>query len=742
MACPLLIPPGTIFGHNEVRIVFVEAIDDVVLRFFVEETQVEYFYEVAGVLVRLTVRSLLEEFAEGRLVRFGVDDQTLSEWQGRYLGLDRAGVLAKEPYAVLKYDIALAAIGKHLPLNAELLHEFACGFVSDPNCRIPSGRSTIRHIGILKRHDERIGALKNRSGRRKGASQLPPVLDRLVQQSVALYYSAEAMKKMDSHALVAGAWRQLKDHGVAGLGDKPPSKTTVVNRINACENKKTHFFKYGRDEADRHFLAAGVSEPVTRPFELVTMDGVEYEQVCHFSAEVMVATNKMKSVWLIDAFSLFVFPSTPFAGDYRPEMGMGAILGALEPPALDPEEMAKDPMQVLMFGKIGRLRCDNDRALIPPSAIGNLASVVTRVELAKKYGPDEKANIENFHKFLLGRLDGEPGTVLSARSRRRSIRRDPLAEAAMTRGSFCRRVEELRLEWNDTAHRGLGGRTPNELMREHIAMRGVPRTPPGEVRRYLARTVRGILTTDGVEYDTIRYKWNRAGVTEILSNNLAAQPFSGRLEGTARCEVWLRVYDWNLDFVEVLDEATNQFVTLWSDDPEYTEFLSRYEHKFYKSCASTGATGAQTPVERAIRRGQALTRAWRELPNMPFRDTKKAAAVLECAEVRAHAINLRDDPDLTNFDHLLIDTQLAGSNRVDVPSGPPQTRKSPQRERNRQVGGKTQAPVPDWASLEAAPRSNLQMLERDLEEDLDGGIDWDAAEGADPPDEEINEDGE
>lgn len=468
MANALGIPPGTVFAHNGVRIVFVEEIDGVVLRFLVEGTDEEYFLLVDGVRVRFTVRSLLEEFAAERLRDFSTSEKTLSEWRGRYLGLDREAIFARDPRAILKYDIALAALIEKLPRNAGLLERFARGFVADPDHDTPSGRSVIRWMNNLEEFDERIGALKNRSGREKGSSPLPPIVDRLVQQSMALFYSTESLKKMDGHALVVRAWRQLEEQGVVGIGSKPPSKTTVVNRINANENHQTHTFKFGGHEADRHFLAAGVTVPVTRPFQLVYIDGTEYEQVCHFSAEARIPSSKMKSIWLIDAATLFVFPSTPFAGPYRSEMGMAALLGALTPPVLDEETVAADPMRVLMFGRIGRLRGDNDKAIIPPTAIGNLAHVITRVELAKRYGPDEKASIENFHGFLLRRLDGEPGTVLSARSRRKSIRRDPLAEASMTRADFCRKIEALRLEWNDTGHEALGWRKPNELMLEGV----------------------------------------------------------------------------------------------------------------------------------------------------------------------------------------------------------------------------------------------------------------------------------
>lgn len=716
--------------HNRVRIAFVESVDGMVLRFVRSDNGEEYFPDAAadGVRLRFTVRSLFEEFHEGRLRDLTAGEAALTEWRGRFLGLDRATVFAKEPRAVLKYDIALAAVKAGLPKNAEVLKDFAATYYDDPD-DAPSGRSVIRWIINLEDQGERVGSMKNRSGREKGRSQLPPIMDRLVHQSVAIYWSPKSIRKMDTHALVVHAWRQLKAAGVKGIGPAAPSKTAVVNRINACETFETMSIRDGRHEAVRHFAAAGETVPVTKPFDLVEFDGVEFEQISLFSGEVRIPSNKMKAVYAMDAATKFVFPSTPFAGPYRSEMGMKALLGVLTPPVLDEETKEKHPERVLFFGLIGHARFDNDKTIIPPTAIGNLANVIARIELAKSFGPDEKSDIENFNGFLMRRLAESPGTVLSARSRRRSIRRDPLAEASQTRQAHCRKYEELRLEWNDTGHAAIGDRTPNEMMLEHIMAAKVRFAPAGEIERNLARTVPAVITTDGAVFDGIRYKWNRTGVTNLLSENLAAQHFSTRLEGTARCAVTIKVFDWDLDRIEVLNDSNNEFVTLWSDDPDYTLFLTRYEHTFHQSCVRTGETGAQTADDRANRRAEGILRAWSDLEDGPFKIAKAAGAVLECAEFRERAKNVKNDPDLGDFSHLLMLTAVGGAVRNDVPFGPSMARGKVDPEPEASTAAPGGPVAPDWGGLEEGFRSNLQMLEADRDEDLDEGINWTDADG-------------
>jgi hypothetical protein len=728
MGCPINIPPGTVHKHNDTRITFVESVDGFVLRWALDDNT-EYFVETAaGVRVRPTVAWLFEEFEAGRLKVCSESESTISEWRGRYLGLDRAAVMARQPKAVAKYDIALRAIILGKKRTAGPLQEWAktLGIWPDPD-NFPSGRSIMRHMDTLQATDEKVGGLCNRSGREKGSSPLPPLVNRLVHQAVALHWSVDAVKKMGAAALVTGAWHRLKEQGVPGLGIAPPTKTTIVNRINQAENMDTVAAKHGQHEANRIFLASGESLPALKPFDLILIDGAELDQVSLFSDEVQIPSAKLKRVSCIDFASGYVFPGSLFAGPYRSEMGMRALLGVLTPPVLTDEQREQNPMKVMFFGRIGRLRGDNDKAILPPSSLGNLANVVTRVELASAYGADEKSLIESYQGWWKGRMDGLPGTILSPRSRKRSIRRDPMAEASMTRADFVRHDEALRLEWNATGSSARGGMSPDQMMLEHISSQGIRLTDTAEVRRNVSRTVLGVLTTDGVTHDGILYRWNRTGITKLLSENLAAQSFASRLDGTARCDVTCRAFDWNLDVIEVFDEANNAFVQLWSTDPDYTMFLTRWEHRFHTDAMAAGLHGGQTALDRALERDKSERKQLAALNAGPYSVSKKAAALLETVEMRTKAKDLADDPDLTDFSAFMIPTDVGGRDRADLPTIGPMPRSD--EDVVPKSGGKK--PKDDWDGFEPKPRSNLQMLEQDAEND-EGGIDWDDLSDHDP----------
>lgn len=169
-------------------------------------------------------------------------------------------------------------------------------------------------------------------------------------------------------------------------------------------------------------------------------------------------------------------------------------------------------------------------------------------------------------------------------------------------------------------------------------------------------------------------------------------------------------------------------MTLWSDDPDYTKFLTRYEHHFHMSCVISGATGAQTGKQKAPRRAESVRQQWENLHDGSYGVAKKAAAVLECAEIRECAKNIADDPDLADFEHLLLPTDVGGRDRVDVPVGPSQSgRKAVESEAEdgAAVTNPGDKPADDWGGLDPNPQSSQQMLELDREEDPDDGVRWD-----------------
>lgn len=93
--------------------------------------------------------------------------------------------------------------------------------------------------------------------------------------------------------------------------------------------------------------------------------------------------------------------------------------------------------------------------------------------------------------------------------------------------------------------------------------------------------------------------------------------------------------------------------------------------------------------------------------------------------------NLKDDPDLTNFAHLLIPTNVGGLNRADAPRGPSQSKKADDDVDDADnVNKAAAAPAADWGGLDPQPRSVMdEVAAAEEQENLDGEIAWDDADG-------------
>jgi len=86
---------------------------------------------------------------------------------------------------------------------------------------------------------------------------------------------------------------------------------------------------------------------------------------------------------------------------------------------------------------------------------------------------------------------------------------------------------------------------------------------------------------------------------------------------------------------------------------------------------------------------------------------------------------LADDPDLTNFEDMLLPTDVGGTDRVDPTTGPSQERSGGEDGKQASKHGKRrQGDIPaDWSGLDPDPKSNSQVL-TSQQEDPDEGINW------------------
>lgn len=208
---------------------------------------------------------------------------------------------------------------------------------------------------------------------------------------------------------------------------------------------------------------------------------------------------------------------------------------------------------------------------------------------------------------------------------------------------------------------------------DDLAVRRSRGMPTEEIERHLCRTVRVVLTTNGIEFDNLRYRWNERGVERALNANLRRVSFADRLEVTGRCEMAARVWDSDLDYIDVYDPENREYHRLFSTDPDYSAGLTRWEHHEYQRMLRSGKGGGSRPVDRLRVRNRLLRDQATAMPKMAFRARAATVALLEHEEMRVAAGALGRSKAYDDLLDATVPTGPSGADREDVPRAPPQT---------------------------------------------------------------------
>jgi hypothetical protein len=628
----------------------------------------------AGTMVSPDIDWLLAEHRAGRLLDAENPHALLGGARGQFLGLDRAACIARDPKSAWRHEWATAAIAAGIKRSEHDAREFIDGENAPASRPKPKWRSLLRWVArLLEDPHCRIGNLVTRAGREKGASQLTPRMDLIVHRMAALYWSREGDPfKSDAAARVVAAWDELKAAGATDIGDQPPSLECIRNRINSLQNRVSFAARHDEFAAERYYGANGEPVGAEHVMERVTLDGVVFKHVCVFSDDWTIAAARMKGVFAMDWKSSFVFEGPVFTGPFRPEVTERALLGLMTGPRLTAEQLAKNPKRAECFGIPSQLHPDNEKALLPPSMIPGLVNIISYLELPETYHSDSKAKHERFHRFLHGAMSRLRGRILGPRSKG-DPRYDPLSSADVTRLQYAFMIQAARMAWNERPKKWLGWRSPMDVLLEGLALRKARGMPTEEIERHLSRTVTVVLTTNGVEFDNLLYRFNARGIEEVLDANVRRQPFADRLQDTGRCELTARVWDSDVDYLDLYDPERRKFHRLYSTDPDYSADLTRFEHHEYQRMLREGKGGGMRNVDRLRARMGLLNDIERTLPEKTFRARAASTAMLEHEEMRRSSGALGRSPGYSAMIASMIRTEPSGVDRADEPKAPPQT---------------------------------------------------------------------
>lgn len=545
----------------------------------------------------------------------------------------------------------------------------------------PGYRMLIEYVDRFQKHEGRIGAFVNVAGRLEGQSQLTHYADCLVHYGVLQAFAAKSTSIIDTTAHIANMHRAASLAGL-DVGLAEPSEETVRRRVRRLRIPETVAAQKGNRAAKRMFKGKEEPVDVTRPFQVVAVDGVRFEHAVVIADDWDMKVPQLKAVFAIDVFSGYVFEPSIFPGPFRPECSIQALTNIMAPARRSDFGTEDDRLDVIT-GIPDTLLFDNDKALLPPSLVPNLVNLVGTVALTARLSPDDKSMIENFNSYIKNKLKDLPGRILGA-GYKPNPDDDPIKEASLTVVAYREIVRHFVRDWNQAAKSRHGGFSPEQIMLIHLRENKARAIDRLDIQRQMGQTPteRVLLTTNGCVYDGIHYRHNARGAETILANNAHRTPASEEIEGSAKVWVWPRVYDGNLDFIDLLDETTGKYERFYSTDRDYTAGLTRWEHHKYQEMMRAGGGGRATRRDKVLTRAETLREIELVAPHLPFRARESASVLVDNEAVRAAAGVLGKSVAPVMPPELALIVGIGGDRREDSPIAPPQP--APKRKRLKQ----------------------------------------------------------
>lgn len=587
----------------------------------------------SGTLAAPTIHWMRDAYADGLLYSVGKPESNRDR-QGRFALLDPNAAVDRDKKSVWRHNLAWRALAdgvKKTDAGAEawLADNFG-KHEGDFTFPKPSGCAVRRWMSKLEKRGRRVASLVATAGRHRGQSPLDPVIAQHLEAAALLYWATRKLKMVDAYGWLKKKVEEL--NGSLAEGRAPyvlPSFEALRKRIGNLECRETYSAKYGATAAANRFKGSGEALVVDHLLEVVLMDATTLEQVIVFDDDWALPACKVRITALMCALSRAIIGYSVYAGPNRTETSFEAIISCMHPPEVSAEMLAEYPDLKWIFGKPAAILPDNEKALMSPAALPGLNEAGIGLLLPPIEMPTAKAALERFFRTLKEQLAILPGTVIDPK-RLKELDYDALGSAVLTLAQLRSIVDQVIAAYNVSPSKGLDNWSPLQMFMRKSKQRATDAFEDiGVVRRALGRTATALLTTDGIEFDSIRYRDARTVemLLDVLANTMPIR--SQRKDGTATVEVKIRVNDGNLDVIEVYNPVANEYVPLPSTQPEYTHRLSRWEHHEFKRQAKKRREPFSSQDDR-LRSGQITLKMIDEMvPGLPFQRRRDFAALYQ-----------------------------------------------------------------------------------------------------------------
>lgn len=679
----------------------------------------------SGELVAPTLDWMRGAYRDGRLYAIDAAD-TAADRQGRYALLDPDVCVDRDPKSRFKFSLASRAEADRIKLT-----DAACGDWLNRNygrekddLRFPKpGASSLRRwIAKLRKQGKHQGVLVSQMGRPRGKSQLDSFLDALVHEGALYYWTRPEAEQKDAYAWLCDQVDAMNANSTDGARKlKTPSREALRQRIHRLRCYDTVKAKQGQKEADRLFVGSDQAITAVDLLEIGLMDATTLEQVIVFDEEWLLPACRIRIIALMDLKSKAITGTHVYAGPNRAETSIEAIIASMTPPNVPPAMLKRFPILAWMFGKYARIMPDNEKALIGPSTLPSINEIGIDVMPAPVEMPTAKAALERFWRTLKDALRQVPGTIIDPR-RAKEMDLDAVDAACLTLPQLRALVAQVVAAYNSSPCRGLDGQSPALVWQRNVRSRATRGFEDiAHVRRVLGRTETALLTFDGVEKNSIRYR-EVSAVTKLLDNLAHTQSVrSRRKDGSITIEVKIRISPGNLDAIQVWDPVGEEWAVLPSTQPRYTHQLSEWEHREFSRMAAKRNEPFASEKDRLISKAATMRMIDEMAPQLPFQQRRNMAALYVSQQVKRLAGSTADVPAPIPLDDVAPAANQSTMESERRDQGVPA-------ETGKTTGGKKRHRAPARASN--ADHDNTQG-------DVTPDYDWDEVEVAPPADPEI-----
>ncbi len=473
-------------------------------------------------------------------------------------------------------------------------------------------------------------------GRKHGFSPLDPVLDGYVHAVAEGFYCSPRTTITSAHDQLS----ELVERYNATLPEgepklRCPSSETVRKRIKKLRNRERLEKKLGKKRAAQ--LCDGSGEPirVTHPLEILLADCTHLDQIVTFDTHQELAACRVRLTMGMCLKTGAIVAHKVHPGPERAETTIEMVIDAATPPDVPDWLLERYPIAKWMFGKPRGILPDNAKSLVGPATIQSFLDARIIIHEPPIEMPQAKARLERAFGIIKAKIAHLPGTVTDPK-RRTDTDRDAVKEACITLAVLEEVINEVIWTINCTRPAD-GSPSPAELWEEHVRGNALPVvTDIKRLRRELGKTMRVSLTYDGIVINSVRYRELR-GVSRLI-DAMAEKSMDDakRKDGKLAFEVLVKLNPGDIDTIQVFDEDNEDWITLYSTQPEYTRGLTEWEHNTFKRLARQRNEAFNTEKERKATQYRLFASIEEKVPKLAFQRRRDIAnlALLQEAKKR------------------------------------------------------------------------------------------------------------